>query len=202
VRCLSPCQSPLITIPDWILSANFLVSELQWNYNWNYICLHIHVVASGSQDIISQSDGLPPADTHLQQTKKRGHPMHTYKCPRDRKKTQQTKPMTHGSRPSSIAYQVIIRYGKRGSMEEVWRVLVSCFCSIIIYSSAHLPPWKLCQCSSATTDFGNQWQSEEDLHPVPVAAVLWAFPPHSLKYLMAAEPRGVVVVKSTTSPSL
>ncbi len=101
--------------------------------------MHIHVVASGSQDIISQSDGLPPADTHLQQTKKRSHPMHTYKCPTDRKKTQQTKPMTHGSRPSSIAYQVIIRCGKCGSMEEVWRVLVSCFCSIIIYSSAHLP---------------------------------------------------------------
>jgi hypothetical protein len=46
------------------------------------------VVASGSQDIISQSDGLPPADTHLQQTKKRSHPMHTYKCPTDRKKTK------------------------------------------------------------------------------------------------------------------
>ncbi len=159
------------------------------------------MVASGSQDIISQSDGLPPADTHLQQTKKRLHPMHTYKCPTDRKKTQQTKPMTHGSSPSSIAYQVIIRHGKCVSMEEVWRVLISCFCSIIIYSSAHLPPWKLCRCSSATTDFGNQWQSEEDLHPVSVAAVLRAFPPQSLKCLMAADPGGVVV-KSTTSPSL
>jgi len=102
---------PLKTIPDWILSPNFLVSELQWNYNWNYICLHIHVLASGSQDIISQSDGSPPADTYLQQTKKRSHPMHTYQCPTDRKKTQQTKPIIHGSRPSSIAYQVIIRYG-------------------------------------------------------------------------------------------
>ncbi len=43
-------------------------------------------------------------------------------------------------------------------MEEVWGVLISCFCSIIIYSLAHLPPWKLCQCSSTTTDFRNQWR--------------------------------------------